>query len=60
LVPAAVAGEPKTPTVLPDGSQPRAQIRLQIVPLMLQPGEELIVGRRLREILSSARKNSKV
>jgi L-seryl-tRNA(Ser) seleniumtransferase len=33
--------------------------RLQIISMTLQPGEELIVGRRLREILSTARKNSK-
>jgi len=30
---------------------------LQIISMTLQPGEELIVGRRLREILSNARKN---
>jgi L-seryl-tRNA(Ser) seleniumtransferase len=34
--------------------------KLQIVSLTMQPGEELIVGRRLREILSTARKQAKV
>jgi uncharacterized pyridoxal phosphate-dependent enzyme len=32
---------------------------LQIISMTLQPGEELIVGKRLREILSTARKNAK-
>jgi len=33
--------------------------RLQIVSLTLQPGEDLIVGRRLRELLNTARKKAK-
>ena len=33
--------------------------KLQIVSLTMQPGEELIVGRRLREILNAARKKAK-
>ena len=33
--------------------------QLQIVSLTLQPGEDLIIGRRLREILGSARKKAK-
>lgn len=33
--------------------------KLQIVSLTLQPGEDLIVGRRLREILNTARKKAK-
>jgi len=33
--------------------------RLQIVALSLEPGEDLIVGRRLREILLAARKGAK-
>ena len=33
---------------------------LQIISMTMQPGEELIVGRRLREILNGARKNAKV
>ena len=32
---------------------------LQIISMTMQPGEELIVGKRLREILSTARKNAK-
>lgn len=36
------------------------QNKLQIISLTMQPGEELIVGRRLREILSTARKQAKV
>jgi L-seryl-tRNA(Ser) seleniumtransferase len=44
----AVSGhDPKTPR----------QNRLQIISMTMQTGEELIVGRRLREILSAARKN---
>jgi hypothetical protein len=31
---------------------------LRIVSLTLQPGEELLVGRRLREVLSEARKKA--
>jgi L-seryl-tRNA(Ser) seleniumtransferase len=30
--------------------------RIEIVSMTLQPGEDLIVGKRLREILSQARK----
>lgn len=48
LVPAVSEHDPKTPR----------QNHLQIISLTLQPGEELIVGRRLREILSAARKNA--
>ncbi|MBV8818954.1 MAG: hypothetical protein JO022_11400, partial [Acidobacteriaceae bacterium] len=33
--------------------------KLQIISMTMQSGEELIVGRRLREILSAARKNAK-
>jgi L-seryl-tRNA(Ser) seleniumtransferase len=49
MVPAVLAGDNKTPrkTGLRD--------RLQIVPSTLQPGEELLVGKRLREILAGAR-----
>jgi L-seryl-tRNA(Ser) seleniumtransferase len=36
------------------------QNKLQIVSLTMQPGEELIVGKRLREILSTARKRANV
>ena len=37
---------------------PRRNV-LQIISMTMQPGEELIVGRRLREILGNARKNAK-
>ncbi len=49
LVPAVEGHDPKTPRTN----------RLQIISMTMQPGEELIVGRRLREILNSARKNAK-
>jgi L-seryl-tRNA(Ser) seleniumtransferase len=41
-----------------DNKTPR-QNQLQIISMTLQPGEDLIVGRRLREILNTARKNAK-
>lgn len=47
LVPAVVERSPKSP---------RHNV-LQIVSMTMQPGEDLIVGRRLREILNNARKN---
>jgi L-seryl-tRNA(Ser) seleniumtransferase len=47
LVPAVSGHDPKTPR----------QNHLQIISMTMQTGEELIVGRRLREILSAARKN---
>jgi hypothetical protein len=34
--------------------------QLKITTTQLQPGEEIIVGRRLREVLSAARKRSQV
>ncbi len=49
LVPAVEEGAPKSPG-RPD--------QLRIISMTLQPGEDLIVGRRLREILSAARKPS--
>jgi uncharacterized pyridoxal phosphate-dependent enzyme len=48
LVRAVAGGDSKTPR----------HNRLQIISMTMQPGEELIVGRRLREILSAARKNT--
>lgn len=42
-----------------DSKTPR-QNKLQIISLTMQPGEDLIVGRRLREILNTARKQAKV
>ena len=41
-----------------DPKSPRTN-RLQIISMTMQPGEELIVGRRLREILNTARKGAK-
>ena len=49
LVPAVHEGEPSSKA----REEPRN--RLQIISLTLQPGEEMIVGKRLREILSAAR-----
>ena len=49
LVPAVSEHDPKTPH----------RNRLQIISMTMQQGEELIVGRRLREILGAARKNVK-
>jgi L-seryl-tRNA(Ser) seleniumtransferase len=50
LVPAVDEGDPKAPA-------PRD--RLEIISMTMQPGEDLIVGRRLREILSKARKTAR-
>jgi uncharacterized pyridoxal phosphate-dependent enzyme len=41
-----------------DIKTPRRPDRIRIISKTLQPGEDLIVGRRLREILMSARKNA--
>src|SRR5437016_986877 len=49
LVPAVEERSPKSPR----------QNVLQIISMTMQPGEELIVGRRLREILNAARKGAK-
>ncbi len=49
LVPAVNGRDPKTPRTN----------RLQIISMTMQPGEELTVGRRLREILSAARKGAR-
>ena len=49
LVSAVSGRDPKTPR----------NNRLQIISMTMQPGEELIVGRRLREILNVARKNAR-
>jgi len=62
-------GEPRievltasNPSLVPavTGRDPKSQRhnRLQIISMTIQPGEELIVGKRLREILSAARKNA--
>lgn len=47
LVPAVTEEHPKSPT---------RRDQLRIISMTMQPGEDLIVGKRLREILSSARK----
>ena len=51
-VPGAFEGNPKRAThrITPD--------RIQIVAATLQPGEELLVARRLREVLNEARKSA--
>jgi len=49
LVPAVSGRDPKTPR----------ENRLQIISMTMQQGEQLIVGRRLREILSTARKSAR-
>lgn len=41
----------------PQGPPPPEQV--QIVPVTLQPGEDLIVGKRLREVLAAARTKAK-
>ncbi|MBI3666013.1 MAG: aminotransferase class V-fold PLP-dependent enzyme [Acidobacteria bacterium] len=52
LVPAVREGrEPKG-----DSKSPERRDQLEIVSMTLQPGDDLMVGRRLREILSAARK----
>ncbi len=43
---------------IPNPKIPKRADQLQIISMTLQPGEDLIVGRRLREILSAARKGT--
>jgi uncharacterized pyridoxal phosphate-dependent enzyme len=40
-----------------DGKTPRRGDQIRVISMTLQPGEDLIVGRRLREILNQARKS---
>jgi L-seryl-tRNA(Ser) seleniumtransferase len=47
LVPAVTGG---------DGKSPRRNDAIRIISMTLQPGEDLIVGQRLRQILNEARK----
>ena len=61
--------KPDAPTLVPDARPcatkgctaaggyrvPKSRDRLEIVSMTLQPGEDLIVGQRLREILRGAR-----
>ena len=53
LVPAVSEGDSN------DKKTPRRGDRIQIISMTLQPGEELIVGKRLRDILNEARKGAK-
>jgi L-seryl-tRNA(Ser) seleniumtransferase len=49
LVPAVEEG-------YPNRKEPESNDQLQVVSMTLRPGEDVIVGRRLREVLSAARK----
>jgi L-seryl-tRNA(Ser) seleniumtransferase len=51
LVPAVREGVPK-----PDKKETKEPSRIELVSMTIQAGEEIIVGQRLREILSAARK----
>jgi L-seryl-tRNA(Ser) seleniumtransferase len=51
LVPAVREGFPK-----PDKKENKVPSRIELISMTIQPGEEIIVGQRLREILSAARK----
>jgi L-seryl-tRNA(Ser) seleniumtransferase len=51
------AGNPPEPP-REERQQRRRQNRLSIISMTLQEGEDLIVGRRLRDILNTARKNA--
>jgi L-seryl-tRNA(Ser) seleniumtransferase len=41
-----------------DSKTPKSRDHIEIVSMTLQPGEELILGKRLREILMQARKKA--
>jgi L-seryl-tRNA(Ser) seleniumtransferase len=41
-----------------DFSRPGAENHLEVISMSLQPGEDLIVGRRLRAVLTEARKSA--
>ena len=45
------------PVLRGDGKTPRRADQIRIISMTLQPGEDLIVGKRLREILNQARKS---
>jgi seryl-tRNA(Sec) selenium transferase len=51
LVPAVREGFPK-----PNKKENKEPSRIELISMTIQPGEEIIVGQRLREILSAARK----
>jgi seryl-tRNA(Sec) selenium transferase len=55
---ARAATDPKAPQAAAPPRRAGRPSRLQIVSMTLQPGEELIVGKRLREVLNAARKNA--
>ena len=57
MVPAVHEGDNKPPRPQPEPGAPERRNRLQIVPSTLQPGEDVMVGRRLREILAGARRS---
>jgi uncharacterized pyridoxal phosphate-dependent enzyme len=51
LVPAVREGVPK-----PNKKENKEPSRIELISMTIQPGEEIIVGQRLREILNAARK----
>ncbi len=53
LVPAVIEGDSG------DKKTPRRRDQIRIISMTLQPGEDLIVGKRLREILAEARSKAK-
>jgi hypothetical protein len=59
--PSSVAKHTRTKPLVSRPNAPHPTARpdsLRIVSLTLQPGEELIVGKRIREVLMEARKNA--
>jgi L-seryl-tRNA(Ser) seleniumtransferase len=42
----------------PNPKEPKEQNHLELVSMTIQPGEEMIVGQRVRAILASARKGN--
>ncbi|MCP5117861.1 MAG: hypothetical protein GY953_44140 [bacterium] len=58
LVPAVNEGHKKSASVGTETKPARRRNRLRIIPSTLQPGEELTVGKRLREVLAAARKKA--
>jgi L-seryl-tRNA(Ser) seleniumtransferase len=58
MVTAVHAGDGKGPSAEATTKPARRRDRLRIVPSTLQPGEERVVGKRLREVLATARKKA--
>ena len=54
LVPAVKEGVDKPQ---PSNKEITEQNHIELISMTIQPGEEIIVGRRLRELLSAARKS---